>query len=172
MNPDVAKEYLQKEKKKPEYKKAQEEKNQAFMDQEKKPKETRENIEDLRTELSVAIDKYCNNGVLDYLQNFFHKHGTQTPIELEQPSRSKLKDIVSKGMSMVLQEKETKGYIQLLQLLKDVGAFSKEDIEESLEGSLKTLKLRDYFHGENNIPPEIIEAKVEDLRKTLANLFE
>ena len=38
MNPDVAKEYLQKEKKKPEYKKAQEEKTQEYCGK-KSPKE-------------------------------------------------------------------------------------------------------------------------------------
>jgi hypothetical protein len=168
---DTAKQYLEAEQATPEYNEAKNEKIQNFKEQEKKPVETRENIEDLKIELSRAISKYYKNGVLNDLQIFRRKHGPQAPIELGQHSRNDLKHIISGRMSMVLREIEMEKNIHVLQLFKDSGAFSEEDVEKGIEEALDTLKLRDVHHGEDNLNSEIIEHKVEKLREKIKEMF-
>ncbi len=168
---DTAKQYLEEEKAKPEYDDARNEKIQNFKEQEKKPVETRENIEDLKIELSRAISKYYKNGDLNTLQIFRRKHGPQAPIELGEHSRNDLKHIISGRMSMVLREIDVEKNIHVLQLFKDTGALLEEDVEKGIGAAFETLKLRDVHHGEDNLNAEIIEDKVKNLRKKMEEMF-
>jgi predicted RNase H-like nuclease (RuvC/YqgF family) len=166
---EMAKEYLDKKQKTPEYKAARESKIEDFKS---KPKESRENIEELRRELSTAISKYQQNGLTVYLSKFLSSHGPQEAIELNGHVMRDVREIVSGELSLILREDQPEKAMSIVSLFKKVGAFREEYIEDYLEKALSTLGIRDREHGEDNLNPDTIHPKVQGLRKKLEELFQ
>lgn len=163
---EKAKEYLEKEQQKDEYKEARDEKIKAHQS------ETRENLQELKEELEIAIKKYYDNGLFSYLEKFLRTHGPQNSISLDDVSQRKVNILAAKSIAKLFRENESEEALYLLTLLKNTGVFGEDDIEESIKGALSTLSFRDRDHGESNLETENAEEKMEIVRERIQALFE
>ncbi len=168
IDPEMAKSYIEQSQDKLEYQEARDAK---IENREKITPDPRENIEELKLELSYAIQQYDQNGMLEYVQRFTRDHGPQEYIVLDSQSKKILTQRLSGSIRTLLRDpNSTLGQPMVaLSLFKDAGVFDMNTFEEILPEAFASLKIRDRAHGENSMKD--IDQKVEIVRKQIGELF-